>query len=93
MLRMLLKCEEINVVADAVAEKKKKRFSYVVEHFNDASYKKLLTSTVQLLLRSVFRSCYFWNVVWSHFKFGSNLHDWLYPSQELLIDYARILTG
>lgn len=44
----------MNVVADAVTEKKKKRkekrFSYIVEHFNDASYKKFRTSAVQLLL-------------------------------------------
>lgn len=43
----------MNVVADAVTKKKKrkeKRFSYIVEHFNDASYKKFRTSAVQLLL-------------------------------------------
>lgn len=82
-------------MADAVTEKKEKRFSYIVEHFNDAGYKKFRTSAVQLLLLSVFRSCYFKNVVWSHFKFGCNndLHDGLCPSQELLIGCARILTG
>lgn len=41
----------MNVVEDAVTEKKKeKRFSYIVEHFNDAGYKKFRTSAVQLLL-------------------------------------------
>lgn len=42
----------MNVVADAVTKKKRKekRFSYIVEHFNDASYKKFRTSAVQLRL-------------------------------------------